>query len=411
MKQMTFSFAMLIFIVLGFGNLAAQDNCQGKEDKNLFIDCSNKPPKPVCGCDGKTYVNECLAKASGIKSFTPGICNGSDGCLAVKSPVLKDVCRNLPEAPVCGCDGVTYKNQCIAISAGVLKFTQGPCDKSNDDSSDIQPSNDCFVRPSNNFCPAKVDIVCGCDGKEYKNECFALNAGVKRFIKGPCNAQPTDDKCFTKPKKTPCPKDLKPVCGCDGKTYNNSCQALNAGVKEFTNGPCKNNNPGNTIPTRPTPDGCGVIHEHLLTEEWDANSQPACKITLDFYSCPNGEKTIVDADKRSDGINLTKEQILDTEAKCNGEDFCFKGKVSKTGLKEEVIKEFAAFDDVKIKVNEDGNFDVRTPKDRFLCGGIFGPSNGRSEVWGKCTINNKEYCVRMKWVQGTIDIRRNFTAR
>jgi hypothetical protein len=29
-----------------------------------------------------------------------------------------------------------------------------------------------------------------------------------------------------------------PVCGCDKKTYGNSCEAINSGILEFTNGKC-----------------------------------------------------------------------------------------------------------------------------------------------------------------------------
>ncbi|GGG59105.1 hypothetical protein GCM10011378_38920 [Hymenobacter glacieicola] len=35
-----------------------------------------------------------------------------------------------------------------------------------------------------------------------------------------------------------------PVCGCDGKTYGNACQASNAGVTSFTKGACASTDPG-----------------------------------------------------------------------------------------------------------------------------------------------------------------------
>jgi hypothetical protein len=36
-----------------------------------------------------------------------------------------------------------------------------------------------------------------------------------------------------------CTADFRPVCGCDNKTYSNSCVAEAAGVKNFTEGACK----------------------------------------------------------------------------------------------------------------------------------------------------------------------------
>ncbi len=38
-------------------------------DRVCTMDCPS-----VCGCDGKTYCNDCIAKQNGIPSSTPGSC-------------------------------------------------------------------------------------------------------------------------------------------------------------------------------------------------------------------------------------------------------------------------------------------------------------------------------------------------
>jgi hypothetical protein len=49
-----------------------------------------------------------------------------------------------------------------------------------------------------------------------------------------------DGDCLGKATHNPCYDVFDPVCGCDGKTYGNSCEAQSAGVKKYTRGTCNN---------------------------------------------------------------------------------------------------------------------------------------------------------------------------
>ena len=240
---MKLSFATFASIAVAFSLVACtagSDDTSTSSDEIVAGDkgvCKLATPKtdmacialydPVCGCDGKTYGNSCEASRF-VTSSTSGECPASDAGACKLATPENSACYEI-YAPVCGCDGVTYGNDCEAERV-VTSYTPGECPAADAGTCALPaPRTDIF-------CPQHVDPVCGCDGKTYGNSCMA-SLYVTSSTPGECPAADAGTCELAEPKNTICPAVYDPVCGCDGKTYGNSCAAARA-VTSSTPGAC-----------------------------------------------------------------------------------------------------------------------------------------------------------------------------
>jgi hypothetical protein len=177
---------------------------------------------PVCGCNLVTYSNACMAASAGVSVSYAGACQAVNHCYAnaqcgpgefCQRPVgscggsfANGNCTQMPTvctlqfAPVCGCDGVTYSNPCIAQSHGVTIASNAPCQSAMDSCTDngdctssefcefdlysCSGNGTCTARPQ--FCPNSFLPACGCDGTTYSNDCFANMNGTNAASFGSC---------------------------------------------------------------------------------------------------------------------------------------------------------------------------------------------------------------------------------
>ncbi|HMR43388.1 MAG TPA: Kazal-type serine protease inhibitor domain-containing protein, partial [Saprospiraceae bacterium] len=216
MKNFYLVISQLVFAVFTISQLAAQ--------------CPTTY-QPVCGTDGKTYLNACYAETAGVKFYTEGICYAD--CVE-PSRMLPNASCALTFSPVYGCNGVLYLNECEARKHGVVSWTPTGAGFS------LSKYGQCVVQqyvypPSQGVavangqvalnCPAPSDPVCGCNGITYRNACTAEALGVLEYTKGPCNDPCIDPSKISSEDANLCAKVYDPVCGCNGMNYINNCFA------------------------------------------------------------------------------------------------------------------------------------------------------------------------------------------
>lgn len=138
----------------------ADDKCAKKCNKNV---------EPVCVNDHRNFINRCTMEVVtcqeniAVKTVTEGHCVEEEDCDSKGCSLLED--------PVCGSNGITYRNDCVLKKLNCEKklsiaiVSRGNCPESK---SDVDPDDD-KCRP---VCPRHFMPCCGSDGKTYNNDCL-----------------------------------------------------------------------------------------------------------------------------------------------------------------------------------------------------------------------------------------------
>lgn len=200
-------------------HVGVQVPCIDSSQINLSCLCS-QVYDPVCGCDGVTYTNDCIARCHGVTRWTHGSCQ--QGCQA--SFTFQTNPNSL---------AVSFNN--TSSGSNTINFSASWDFGDNSTSTAIHPTHTYSVAGTYTVClmistSTSAGTVC------RDTVCKPVHVGVQ---------PPCVDSSLINPNCV-CPQVYAPVCGCDSVTYSNSCYAQCHGVTRWTQGACS------------TPPGCSA---------------------------------------------------------------------------------------------------------------------------------------------------------